>query len=644
MNERYDIIKFIYVEKKKNNENITIKESIETWKKLEKSINSNKFLKIRRDDKKILLKFFDDEKNKEKILNIFNEESYINVLKTFKKSIEINNKLSEVRTYYKNYYPKSKQNDINIIEDLIKKDNIDSDEYFEEYGLALKKNDRFPIINYILESYNINKNNPEYESVIQRKAENLENLEKKILAKDINSIEKKEKILISNYFIDKKNKHILVKIFGEEIYLFTLSECTNILNKEKDKLKEILDYYNHFCFEDKKEEITNINRILEENFKGNYEKYFDDYEKAKYWNERYDLIKQTKEDNEIIPKKNAEHWEKLEKAIKDKKYKKIKNSDTMKLKQFLSEENNKTKFLKIFSMEEYVHFYNYNYIDEKKLKIIYNYYKKFLFESKKNEIEKIEKYLKDGYNSMNYNQYLKDLKEAENKNKIEKIIYYLLDRLNKTKTEYEIAEQCRSWKNIEEIINKRKIIKNRAITSLILLDYFNNEENKESYTKLFKQEDIDFFKAQVFKFKNLSLIERYYENFLFKSKADDIKKIKKFFHGDDEINYDEYSQYLETAKNMEDRYDIINYFYEKENENKEKTEEEFGKFVNEWNLYEKLIKNRKKNKIKGRDKHLILDYVNDPKNEEYTLKIFKNEDISFIRENFKNIQKQNFPF
>ena len=95
---------------------------------------------------------------------------------------------------------------------------------------------------------------------------------------------------------------------------------------------------------------------------------------------------------------------------------------------------------------------------------------------------------------------------------------------------------------------------------------------------------------------------------------------------------------------MEDRYDIINYFYIKENENKEKTEEEFGKFVNDWNLYEKLIKNRKKNKIRGRYKHLILDYVNDAKNEDNTLKIFDNEDISFIRKNFKNIQKQNFPF
>ena len=164
-------------------------------------------------------------------------------------------------------------------------------------------------------------------------------------------------------------------------------------------------------------------------------------------------------------------------------------------------------------MEAYEHVLNYQKFDKKKLSIIYNYYKNYLFESKKEEKEKLEKYENYGYYSMKFKEYLegfddKKVEKMEEMNERKEIIYYLLDGLKKQKTEDEITNQCESWKTIEEIIKGRKIIKNRANTSFILLEYFDKKENEESYLKIFNKEDIEYFKKQVIHFRNLSIIKQ----------------------------------------------------------------------------------------------------------------------------------------
>ena len=96
---------------------------------------------------------------------------------------------------------------------------------------------------------------------------------------------------------------------------------------------------------------------------------------------------------------------------------------------------------------------------------------------------------------------------------------------------------------------------------------------------------------------------------------------------------------------MVNRYDIILYLFKQENGNVEEAKDcELSIVAKKWDKFEEVIKNKKKNKIRGRDKHIILDFVKDPKNSDCVSKIFGNEDIDFIRMNFKNIEKQNFTF
>ena len=76
-----------------------------------------------------------------------------------------------------------------------------------------------------------------------------------------------------------------------------------------------------------------------------------------------------------------------------------------------------------------------------------NYYKNFLFESKKEEIKTIENIIKN--NNGNYKDYLKDLEEAKKMNKKYEIINYLFESKNKDKEKTE-ENFKKSWEQLEK--------------------------------------------------------------------------------------------------------------------------------------------------------------------------------------------------
>ena len=91
------------------------KNQFNNWNELEKRIKNKKIKNITKENKQKLLENFLDENNKEILLDIFNIEEinyFINE--------NLIKPLKEILKYYNDYFPKSKNNDIKLIEQLIK--------------------------------------------------------------------------------------------------------------------------------------------------------------------------------------------------------------------------------------------------------------------------------------------------------------------------------------------------------------------------------------------------------------------------------------------------------------------------------------------------------------------------------------------
>ena len=200
--------------------------------------------------KKIVLQFLK--------INIFNKlniskrnKSFIvkfeYIIKTLSDSeyywnVYLNNKyfeLREILNYYKEYLFESKQEGIIIIEEKIKNNDNDFDEYLNDYDLAIKMNLRAPIINYL---YN-KKNNGIIKTEVKFNQEiaNYNEMEKMILDLKIKKMNKKNKLILLNFFKDKNNKELLIKIFKQNAYEFFIknaeqkTKIENIANENQNK-------------------------------------------------------------------------------------------------------------------------------------------------------------------------------------------------------------------------------------------------------------------------------------------------------------------------------------------------------------------------------------------------------------------------
>ena len=182
---------------------------LKTRKKIIKIINSNL--------KGLLSKNFNEDNNDVK-------SKFVYILKTltdfeyyYFKCIKY--KLNEILNYFKNFYIKSKAEDIKLIEEEIRKKQINiSEKYLPEFNKAQKINKRAPIIKYLYnEKYtkqNINNKEEIFEDIIKL----WNSLEKIINDKEYEKINIEYKQILIEYFKNEENKDLLLEIFNKDIY------------------------------------------------------------------------------------------------------------------------------------------------------------------------------------------------------------------------------------------------------------------------------------------------------------------------------------------------------------------------------------------------------------------------------------------
>ena len=140
--------------------------------------------------------------------------------------------------------------------------------------------------------------------------------------------------------------------------------------------------------------------------------------------------------------------------------------------------------------------------DINKLKEVLDYYNNFLFQTKKEDINIINNIIenKKGYN---YKKYLMSYEESTYINKINKrasIIKYLFNKINNNKNidneEKEINKYIEIWNNIENNIKKKTINNLDKNIKLILLEYFQNKDNKNILMNIFTEEEFVYFNKE----------------------------------------------------------------------------------------------------------------------------------------------------
>ena len=118
-----------------------------------------------------------------------------------------------------------------------------------------------------------------------------------------------------------------------------------------------------------------------------------------------------------------------------------------------------------------------------------------------------------------------------------------------------------------------------------------NNEEKEEKKEEENNEEKEKKKDEINKLRE---ILEYYKRYKFESKKDEIIIIEKGIeNGDFGLNNKEYIKDLEEAKEMNVRFNIINYLFNETNKNIEKNENNFNKIVDSWFQYEKQINDNK---------------------------------------------------
>ena len=147
----------------------------------------------------------------------------------------------------------------------------------------------------------------------------------------------------------------------------------------------------------------------------------------------------------------------------------------------------------------------------------------------------------------------------------------------------------------------------------------------------------------------LKEVKTYYEEFLFKSKKEDIYYIEEIIKNNNynnDNNGNDFEKYLkdyELAKKMNLRAPIINYLYKEKNKSEIKNEDKIKNEVTSWENIEKMLVEHKIKKMNKKSKQMLFNYINEEKNKDIVMKIFNKNDIEFfikeVSENINNNKK-----
>ena len=307
-------------------ENLKIRNSYDALNKYNfdlniKEIESNNLEEIY---SQIIISLFQEEKleNYEYSNNIFEQLNLNEINITEKIYSEIVNIFKEENKFIKKYK-------------IVKIEDLDNDKLINFY---------FTIFKYILK-----------DSIYIYNIPFLYKIRKAVL-----KIIKFEKNKLSELNKNNNKKEYVIRKFCDSKFYYI-----KYLGAKYEQLKQILEYYTNYLFETKREDINILNDYINNlNLEIEYEKYLKDFEKAKKMNERIEIIKfllienNKNNNNEKDINDCVKIWESLEKSIKDKKIKKIKNNYIDYLKKFFNDNKNKDLLINIFTQEIYDYFIN----------------------------------------------------------------------------------------------------------------------------------------------------------------------------------------------------------------------------------------------------------------------------------------------
>ena len=141
-------------------------------------------------------------------------------------------------------------------------------------------------------------------------------------------------------------------------------------------------------------------------------------------------------------------------------------------------------------------YYFLKYLGKKyeQLKEVFKFYQFIFFESKKEEINNLQLFIKDLKTDIDYESYLEDFENAKHLNKRIPIIKLLLQKDNENSlNEIKMNEIIQKWEIIEKYINDKKVKKMIKNDKKLLNKIFNDQNNKDILLKIFKEEIYEYF-------------------------------------------------------------------------------------------------------------------------------------------------------
>jgi len=137
-------------------------------------------------------------------------------------------KIKEILKYYKQYHPETKKDDIILIEEIIKNNSDNYEKYLADYEIAKEMNLKTPLINLFI---NLN-NNKVTEEETNKAVESWKTSEQILKDKKIRKMRSDYKKKLINFWKNKNNKEILIKIFNEDIYNYFIEKNKICLDED----------------------------------------------------------------------------------------------------------------------------------------------------------------------------------------------------------------------------------------------------------------------------------------------------------------------------------------------------------------------------------------------------------------------------